>query len=273
MKTADNYSDLISMDTEMPCMQLSLPLFTNVTFEEIICSKKICDFSVKLSARLKRSWYLKINRQSGMRTLTVPAYLKTAPSNIKASLIEWSLLAQYSKKKKLEFKHQRIDLEKQIQSYIGNLAPTLCRSTLDITRLEQQTNGIRYDLRDIFDTINNSYFNNSVTASVRWGSSSSLTSYQTTRTAKNGETVNLITIAGVYNHPNVPRFALEAVMHHEMLHIVIPPYIKNKRRIVHGTEFKQMERQFAYYKQWCEWEKTSLRALAISLKKRRFRYF
>lgn len=256
------------MNAETSYQQLSLPLFSNPSFEEIIDSKKINGLSVKFSTRLKRGWYLNINHHSGIRVLTIPQYMETAPSDIKISLIEWSLLPK-SLKKDTSVKLQKMVLENKIQSYLSSLSADLYCSTIDTSRLEKQTEGVRYDLREVFDSINNTYFQNSVEASLRWGSPCSLTSYQTVRTAKSGKPVNLITIAGVYNHPDVPRFALDAVMYHEMLHIVVPPYNKNGRRVIHSPEFKRMERQYAFFEQWCEWEKLCLRALARKMKKKR----
>jgi hypothetical protein len=257
------------MSTKTSYLQLSLPLFDNPSFEELIDLKKISGLSVKISTRLKRGWYLNINRHSGLRVLTVPHYMETAPSDIKLSLIEWSLLPKYSRRNKSLIKLQKMTLENRIQSYISSLSADLYSSTLDTVRLEKETKGVRYDLREVFDSINSAYFHNSVEASLRWGSPCSLTSYQTVRTAKNGNQVNLITIAGVYNHPDVPRFALDAVMHHEMLHIVVPPYNKNGRRVIHSPEFKRMERQYAFFEQWCKWEKLCLRSLARSMRKKR----
>lgn len=257
------------MSTETICHQLSLPLFSNPSFEEIINSKKINGLSVKLSNRLKRGWYLTIKPHSGMRVLTIPQYMENAPLEIKISLIEWSLLPKSSKRSNSLVKQQKKTLENNIHSYISSLSPDLYSSTLDTFRLEKQTKGVRYNLREVFDNINLTYFQNRVEASLRWGSPCSLTSYLTVRTAKNGKPVNLITIAGVYNHPDVPRFALEAVMYHEMLHIVVPPYHKNGRKVIHSPEFKRMERQFPLFEQWCEWEKLCLRALARNMKRRR----
>lgn len=257
------------MSTETSYQQLSLPLFSNPSFEEIIDSKRINGLSVKLSTRLKRGWYLNINRHSGMRVLTVPQYMENAPSEIKISLIEWSLLPKSSKRNNSIIKLQKATFENKIQSYISSLSADLYSSTLDTFQLDKKTKGVRYDLREVFDSVNSTYFKNSVEAFLRWGSPCSLTSYQTVRTAKNGKPVNLITIAGVYNHPDVPRFALDAIMYHEMLHIVIPPYYKNGRRVIHSPEFKRMERQHAFFAQWCEWEKLCLRALARNIKKKR----
>lgn len=257
------------MSTETPYQQLSLPLFDNLSFEELIDSKKINGLSVKVSTRLKRGWYLNINRLSGLRVLTVPHYMATAPYDIKTSLIEWSLLPKFSRNNGSVVKLQKMTLENKIQSYIHSLSANLYSSTLDTFRLEKQTKGVHYDLREVFNCINSTYFHNSIEAYLRWGSPCSLTSYQTVRTAKNGKQVNLITIAGVYNHPDVPRFALDAVMYHEMLHIAVPPYFKNGRRVIHSPEFKRMERKFAFFEQWCEWEKLCLRSLARSMRRKR----
>lgn len=255
------------MSAEFSYQQLSLPLFSSLSFEEIIAIKKITGLSVKFSTRLKRGWYLNINRHSGKRVLTIPQYMKNAPSEIKTSLVEWSLLPKSLRNTSV--KQQRITLENKIKSYIGSLSANVYCSALDTSRLEKQTKGVCYDLREVFVSLNNTYFQNKVEASLRWGSPCSLTSYQTVRMAKDGKPVNLITIAGVYNHPDVPKFALDAVMYHEMLHIVVPPYKKNGRRVIHSPEFKRMERQFAFFEQWCEWEKLCLRALARNMKKKR----
>lgn len=246
-------------------LQLSLPLLIDPSFSELINSERISGLEVKTSSRLKRSWHLKVNRYTGQRFLTVPSYLDCAPVEIKIALINWAQLPIHSKK--TELIQQKRFLEKQIQSFILSLDPSFYSNRLDISKLGQNTKGNRYDLKDIFDQINNSYFDNTIVASVRWGAQYSLTSYQTTKTAPTGERINLITIAGVYNHPDVPVFAIEAVMYHEMLHISVPPYKKNGRNVIHSPEFKNKERMFAFYDQWREWEKKCIRDLAKRSKK------
>jgi hypothetical protein len=73
-----------------------------------------------------------------------------------------------------------------------------------------------------------------------------------------GNRVNLITIAGVYDLPTVPRFAIEAILHHEMLHIAIPPVRGTGRSVIHGSAFKTAEKKFEHYLKWRAWEKTDL---------------
>ena len=63
----------------------------------------------------------------------------------------------------------------------------------------------------------------------------------------------MITIAGIYNDPTVPRFAIESIMFHEMLHIAIPPFQKNGRNVIHGSAFRQAEKTFPHYHTWRQW--------------------
>jgi hypothetical protein len=90
---------------------------------------------------------------------------------------------------------------------------------------------------------------------VRWGSHP-LRSYQSCKRGPAGEKYNLITIGTIYNGPNVPRFAIEGILFHEMLHIAYPPVISNARNVIHGPQFKQRERSFPQYREWFEWEKS-----------------
>jgi hypothetical protein len=251
--------------------QLSLSLFQTSTFEQLIKQEGVRTLLIFISARLKRGWHVKVDRRSGIRTLTVPSYLEDAPVEIKKALIQWALLPLVkSKDRTRSLKIEKLQLEHQIQTYIRNLdTPKLRVSQLNTAELELKTRGARYDLRELFNTINESYFQNSISSSVRWGGYSSLTSYQTTKTGKDGTRFNLITIAGVYDHPDVPLFAVEAVMYHEMLHIAIPPYLKNGKHVIHGPEFKRAEKEYGHFLQWREWERTALRNLARNLKRKK----
>jgi hypothetical protein len=121
----------------------------------------------------------------------------------------------------------------------------------------------------VFDHINARYYDSSLRSYVRWGERASITSYQTARDAPDGSRYNLITIAGAYNHPSVPRYAIEGIMYHEMLHIAIPPVVSGGRRTVHGREFRRAERRFEHFREWCSWQRTHLRTLAAAIRRRR----
>lgn len=55
---------------------------------------------------------------------------------------------------------------------------------------------------------------------------------------------NAILISRVFDSPRIPRFVLEYVLYHEMLHLRFPVRMKGSRRCVHSAEFRAEERRF-----------------------------
>lgn len=81
--------------------------------------------------------------------------------------------------------------------------------------------------------------------------------------------MHLITIGQVYDHPSVPRFALEGVIHHEILHIVHPPRKAGLlKRHVHHKEFRDAETAFPEYRKWREWELKEMPRLLRTLRRK-----
>ncbi len=46
------------------------------------------------------------------------------------------------------------------------------------------------------------------------------------------------------DHPQVPPFALEFLIYHEMLHLKFPPLRRSGRRVFHSCEFREAETKF-----------------------------
>lgn len=55
---------------------------------------------------------------------------------------------------------------------------------------------------------------------------------------------NAIIISKVFDQAHVPRFAMEYIVYHEMLHLKHPVRIRGSRRCVHGKEFREDEKAF-----------------------------
>jgi predicted SprT family Zn-dependent metalloprotease len=245
-------------------VQLSLPLFDPPTFDELLQRRDAAHtLSIIANRRLKRGWRVTTLPFSGKRQLTIPSYLIDAPEEVKNLLIDWALFSCRLKSRfNRNVREHRSFLERSIWRYIDSLPDVpRPRSRFNPCSFSGKTFGRRYDLREIFDSVNRVYFNKSLTALVRWGRSGSKTSYHTVKNGANGQRFNLIIIADVYNNPEAPRFAIEGIMHHEMLHIAVPPYKKNGRSVMHGKEFKNSEVKFAGFKEWRQWERQILPAL------------
>jgi len=60
---------------------------------------------------------------------------------------------------------------------------------------------------------------------------------------------NAIIISRVFDHPAVPRYAVEYIVYHEMLHLKHPVKLRGSRRCVHSADFQAEERQFPQLEQ------------------------
>lgn len=247
--------------------QLSLPLFGQRSFADLVHSRAATNLTICYNKRIRRGWNVRISRATGARTLTVPGYLQDAPEEIKSALIEWALLPDPRRRdRKRLIKERQLELERRVWEHVESLGIRRGNRHINPEEIEKHTQGCIHDLRQVFDSVNKFYFDGKVQSVVRWGSPTSVTSFQTTRRDSNGHPVQMITIAGVYNHPEVPLYALEGVMHHEILHIVIPPRIANGRNVIHGPEFRKAEQSFSRYAAWRLWERECLPALAAKIR-------
>jgi len=60
---------------------------------------------------------------------------------------------------------------------------------------------------------------------------------------------NTIVVSRVFDRPSSPRYAIEYLLFHEMLHLKHPVRMRGVRRCVHSREFKAEERQFPQLKE------------------------
>lgn len=57
---------------------------------------------------------------------------------------------------------------------------------------------------------------------------------------------NAIVVSRVFDHHKVPRYAVEYIVYHEMLHLKHPVRLRGSRRCVHSAEFQTEERLFPH---------------------------
>jgi len=55
---------------------------------------------------------------------------------------------------------------------------------------------------------------------------------------------NAIVISRIFDHPAVPRYAVEYIVYHEMLHLRHPVKLNGSRRCVHSADFRAEEKLF-----------------------------
>jgi predicted metal-dependent hydrolase len=97
-----------------------------------------------------------------------------------------------------------------------------------------------YNLEEVFDTLNVRFFGGLLgRPELTWSehhAKRSLGHYDAAH--------NTIVVSRVFDRPSSPRYAIEYLLYHEMLHLKHPVRMRGVRRCVHSREFKAEEARF-----------------------------
>ncbi|MBV9217572.1 MAG: M48 family peptidase [Acidobacteria bacterium] len=126
------------------------------------------------------------------------------------------------------------------------------------------TKGAYYDLDEIFDEVNQQYFLGSIPKpSLTW---SAKKTYRIL--GHHDATHDHVTISRSLDSRIVPRFIVEYVLFHEMLHIAHPIRHVNGRRHSHTAAFKRDEKKFARYGEAEGWIQNNVHRLKRASKRK-----
>ena len=97
-----------------------------------------------------------------------------------------------------------------------------------------------YNLDEVFDALNMRFFGGLLgRPELTWSESAAKRSLGHYDAAH-----NTIVVSRVFDRPSSPRYAIEYLLYHEMLHLKHPVRMRGVRRCVHSQEFKAEERLF-----------------------------
>lgn len=100
--------------------------------------------------------------------------------------------------------------------------------------------GHHYHLEEIFDDLNRRFFHGLMgRPQLTWSRE-----HARNRLGHYDPAHNTIVISRVFDDPRVPRYAVEYILYHEMLHLKHPVKLLGSRRCVHSREFQEEERLF-----------------------------
>jgi predicted metal-dependent hydrolase len=129
------------------------------------------------------------------------------------------------------------------RKYVGSHAISekahLVRQIRGRKRIEDPAGNV-YDLNEIFEELNTRFFYGLLARPVMsWSQSSArnmLGHYDPAH--------NAIVISRVFDHVRVPRYVVEYIVYHEMLHLKHPVKLRGSRRCVHPKQFQDEEKLF-----------------------------
>lgn len=122
-----------------------------------------------------------------------------------------------------------------------------------------------YDLEEIFDNLNLWYFRERLSKPVlTW---SARQTYNIL--GHHDATHDTIVVSRSLDSPDVPRFVVEYIVFHEMLHIHHPTVHHNGRRYNHTPAFRRDEEKFRYFREAELWIENNIRKLKRRAKRKR----
>jgi hypothetical protein len=107
-------------------------------------------------------------------------------------------------------------------------------------KLLRSPRGRFYDLDAVFEDLNTRFFHGLMARPrMSWSQT------KTRRILGHYDPAhNAIIISRIFDHPAVPRYVLDYIVYHEMLHLKHPVKLRGSRRCVHSAEFQAEEKLF-----------------------------
>jgi len=132
-------------------------------------------------------------------------------------------------------------------------------------KITTSSRGKVYDLAELFNQLNARYFDSRLESpQLSWSPR------KTRRILGHHDHVHrTIVISRTLDDHSIPRFVIEYVLYHEMLHIKHPARLSSGRTIYHGPGFREDERQFEEFDEALKWlEKIAVPARRKTRKRR-----
>jgi hypothetical protein len=180
-------------------------------------------------------------RQGGIQ-VSLSDLLEGAPESV-IHAIAHILLAKLYRKKNIDPVHSL-----RFKRFASSAAVIRQTELIRTTRGRKRYTGPHgryYNLEEVFDALNHQYFGGLLgRPELTWSESlakRSLGHYDAAH--------NTIVVSRVFDRPSSPRYAIEYLLYHEMLHLKHPVKMRGLRRCVHSAAFKAEERLFPQLKE------------------------
>lgn len=116
-----------------------------------------------------------------------------------------------------------------------------------------KTRGKHFDLKEIYDLLNASYFDSRVSSRITWGLKHSRRYVKQRTLGSYDVQLNLIRISPFLDRSRVPKYFITYIVYHEMLHADMRQAQQNGRARFHSREFRRREQLFKDYEEAVAW--------------------
>jgi predicted metal-dependent hydrolase len=177
-----------------------------------------------------------IRLREGKLLVHLSDLLEGAPERVLRAIAHILLAKMYRKPIERSYStcYRRYVLQGEIKNKAHLLRQIRGRKRIDSAQ------GRTYDLESLFEDLNARLFHGLLARpQMTWSrhhARGSLGHYDPAH--------NAIVVSRIFDHPRIPRYAVEYIVYHEMLHLKHPVRLRGSRRCVHSAEFQEEERLF-----------------------------
>lgn len=208
---------------------------------------QLLDQKIEITINENRSTMLRLlNKRGEALKLSCHKIFLEAPENVMSALVH------YVQGKRKERKAHNLILRQFIQERLEKSDLT---HLIDPKKLIHQ--GAIYDLKEIYQQLNNTYFKGELDLSITWFAHKKKRPRRRITFGQYLSGLRLIKIHRMLDDPFFPDFFVKFVVYHEMVHSVVPGSVdkQGRRYCFHHAAFKAREKEFEHYGQAVEWER------------------
>jgi predicted metal-dependent hydrolase len=233
------------LDMEQLTLPLGPPPDLSEVFRRVYCRLRIKSPLISIGAKFHPFAGLRstITLRDGVVKARVSDVLAEASPLVLEALAEILLARIFRRRPSREAR----------ECYLAYTFHSSIRTRIDSARRERGSKrllparGRRYDLEEIFSSLNHRFFQDQI-AKPRLGWSR----HDAHRVMGHYDSGHATIIVNrKLDSPSVPRYVVEYVVFHEMLHIRIPVERRGQRRVIHSREFREAEKKFPQYELAC----------------------
>ena len=212
-------------------------------FDRVSAGRDVGSLTVRYGqySELKHFWR---TNGSGIE-FVISDYMIDAPEDVMLSLANYLVDRSLHGSVNRTHEDRYLDYVHSKEFWSRNRSMYLSRSK----NLILESKGACHDLGTVFDYVNSNYFDSRIEVPVlAWTKES-----PRSRVGYYFGAIGLLAVNKVLDTKAVPRFVLEFVMYHELLHHVDSISGRPVRRVRHTREFRAQERRFSSYVEAEQW--------------------
>jgi hypothetical protein len=119
-------------------------------------------------------------------------------------------------------------------------------------------NGLHFNLKKLFDQVNQEYFANKLDCYITWGARRLVHRQNSIKLASYSDRTKIIRISPVLDRSYVPKYILTGIIYHEMLRHYLGVESRNGRKMAHTKRFRRFEQRFRHYHKLQAWKEKNL---------------